>query len=188
VTLAFGLIVTVQGFETSRYLGANYRADVRIRSMRLAQAISTVIYMIYIVLLAYAFKPGEIALTETAIIDMMAVVAPILPLMLVAAALSAQFSAAVADTSGSGGLIAELTSGKISPRRAYALLVTCGLALTWMANIFEIIAYASRAFAFHYALQAAIAALSERRSTRRAGFAALAILGVAITLLGRSAE
>jgi hypothetical protein len=30
VTLAFGLIVTVQGFETSRYLGSTYDAATRI--------------------------------------------------------------------------------------------------------------------------------------------------------------
>jgi amino acid transporter len=34
VTLIFGLIVTVQGFETSRYLGRHYDAQTRIRSMR----------------------------------------------------------------------------------------------------------------------------------------------------------
>ncbi|MGP1685151.1 MAG: hypothetical protein ACTS8S_22735, partial [Giesbergeria sp.] len=43
VTLAFGLIVTVQGFETSRYLGAEYDTATRAGSMRLAQWISTAI-------------------------------------------------------------------------------------------------------------------------------------------------
>ena len=57
-------------------------------------------------------------LSETAIIDMMHLVAPILPGLLVAAALAAQFSAAVADTSGSGGLFEELTQGRISTRAA----------------------------------------------------------------------
>ena len=32
-----GLIITVQGFETSRYMGHAYEADLRIRTMRLAQ-------------------------------------------------------------------------------------------------------------------------------------------------------
>ncbi|MEK9751843.1 MAG: hypothetical protein VW338_01335 [Rhodospirillaceae bacterium] len=34
MTLGFGLIVTVQGFETSRYLGDEYDATTRNRSMR----------------------------------------------------------------------------------------------------------------------------------------------------------
>tara|TARA_R110002110_G_scaffold348458_2_gene558597 strand:+ start:190 stop:1380 length:1191 start_codon:yes stop_codon:yes gene_type:complete len=159
ITLMGGLIVTVQGFETSRYLGATYDAGLRIRSMKLAQWISTVIYVIYISLITYAFDADPLSLDETAIIDLMQVVAPILPLMLVVAALSAQFSAAIADTSGSGGLLAEVSKGKISDRLAYALLVGFGILITWTADIFQIISYASRAFAAYYAIQSCIAAL-----------------------------
>ncbi|MCI5110641.1 MAG: hypothetical protein MRY75_08800 [Marivita sp.] len=191
ITLVFGLIVTVQGFETSRYLGETYDADTRIRSMKLAQIVSTVIYVVYIVLLAYAFVPGTMTLDETSIIDMMQIVAPILPVLLVAAALSAQFSAAVADTSGSGGLIAEISRNRVSPRWAYTILVIVGVILTWSFNIFEIISYASRAFAAYYALQAAIAAVTARSDGRHltaAGFAALACVGIAILIFGQPVE
>ena len=191
VTLIFGLIVTVQGFETSRYLGDVYDARTRIRSMRLAQGLSTLIYVAYIALLAYAFVPGTMTLNETAIIDMMQVVAPILPVLLVAAALSAQFSAAVADTSGSGGLIAEISKNRIPPRLAYTLLVAVGLLLTWTFNIYEIITHASRAFAAYYALQAVIAALfafGRKETLKGALFLTLAGLGVAIVLFGQPVE
>jgi hypothetical protein len=189
LTLGFGLIVTVQGFETSRYLSQAYDAPTRITSMRWAQIIASIIYMIYIVLLTYAFPPAQGDLSETAIIAMMAVVAPILPALLVAAALSAQFSAAIADTSGAGGLVAELTRRRISQRQAYAVLVAAGIALTWTANVFQIISYASRAFALYYAIQSAIAAThKDLPAPKRLGFAALAVLGVAITLLGTSVE
>ncbi|WP_323780734.1 hypothetical protein [Thalassovita sp.] len=192
VTLAFGLIVTVQGFETTRYLGAVYDARTRIRAMRLAQLLATLIYMVYIGLLAYAFPASHMALNETAIIQLMELVAPILPVLLVAAALSAQFSAAVADTGGSGGLVAELTRGRISTRQAYAGLVAVGLVLTWTANVFEIISYASRAFAAYYALQAAIAAVGARQmpggGRLAMRFAALALLGVAIVIFGVPVE
>jgi hypothetical protein len=191
VMLVFGLLVTVQGFETSRYLGDEYDATTRIKSMKLAQWVSAVIYLVYISLLAFSFERGEIALDETAIIALMGVIAPILSVLLVAAALSAQFSAAVADAGGSGGLIAELTGQRLKPRDAYAVLVAVGLALTWSANVFEIISYASRAFAAYYGLQAAIAALTARRQGHmaRAGlFAALAVLGVMITIFGVAVE
>lgn len=191
LALMAGLIVTVQGFETSRYLGEAYSAAVRIRSMKLAQWLSTGIYLIYILLLAYAFQPDPSALDETAIIDLMQVVAPILPLLLVAAALSAQFSAAIADTSGSGGLVAELSGGKISEKQAYALLVGIGLLFTWTANVFEIISYASRAFAAYYALQSAIAALHARQQGQNgkvAFFSTMAMTGLAIVIFGASAE
>lgn len=191
VALAAGLLVTVQGFETSRYLGAEYDAATRIRSMRLAQWVSTVIYMVYILLLSYVFAPETLALTETAIIDLMAIVAPILPILLIAAAISAQFSAAVADTGGSGGLLTELTGGRLSPRSGYALLVGVGLILTWASSVFEIITFASRAFAAYYALQALIAARGAwavGAKPQAVAFALLSAAGVAIAIFGAAVE
>lgn len=166
ITLTFGLLITVQGFETSRYLGDEYDAPTREKSMRWAQLISTVIYMIYIALISYVFAKDELSLTETGIIDMMKHVAPILPPMLVAAALASQFSAAIADTSGSGGLFEEISRRRLSQRQAYLILGVVGLGLTWSANVFEIISYASRAFAAYYALQAMVAALTAFQHTR----------------------
>ncbi|MCO4847154.1 MAG: hypothetical protein KC448_04180 [Yoonia sp.] len=188
LTLGFGLIITIQGFETSRYLGDAYSADMRIRSMKFAQILSSVIYMLYIILVAYLFRPEEIVLSETAIIDMMVIVAPILPGLLIAAALSAQFSAAIADTSGSGGLMPEITRGRLSVRQGYAVLVFCGIALTWSANIFEIISYASRSFAAYYSLQAAIAACVVYRhqagKAKVVAYALLCVLGIVIAVFG----
>ena len=191
VTLAFGLLVTVQGFKTSRYLGEEYDAETRIRSMRLAQWLSAAIYMIYIAFLSFSFAPDMIELNETAIINFMAIVAPILPMLLIAAALSAQFRAAVADTGGAGGLVAELTRGRMTARMGYAALVAAGLTLTWGMSVFEIVSYASRAFAFYYALQSSIAAKAavKHGQTARAGlFAGLGVLGLAILIFGAPVE
>ena len=41
--LVFGLIVTVQGFETVRYMGAEYDPALRIRAMHMALLIATLI-------------------------------------------------------------------------------------------------------------------------------------------------
>ncbi len=191
LTLMAGLIVTVQGFETSRYLGGSSDAAMRVKSMRLAQLLSTVIYCFYIALLTYAFEADPLSLDETAIIDLMQVVASILPLLLVVAALSAQFSAAIADTNGSGGLIAEMSKGVVSEKLAYTFLVVIGILLTWTANIFEIISYASRAFALYYALQSTIAALRAFRSgylARTIGFTVLALIGAITTVFGTPVE
>lgn len=187
LALLFGLIVTVQGFETSRYLGKEYDAATRVLSMKRAQWIATAIYMIYIVMLSYVFAAGTIPLSETAIIDLMKIVAPILPALLVGAALAAQFSAAVADTAGSGGLLSELTRNRISSRKGYILLAGVGVALTWTANVFEIITIASRAFALYYTLQAAIAAIGcwkREQNAKAVSFLGLAFLGFAIVVAG----
>ncbi|MCR9127152.1 MAG: hypothetical protein NXH82_13640 [Rhodobacteraceae bacterium] len=192
VALAAGLLVTVQGFETSRYLADEYDAATRIRSMRLAQGISTAIYMVYIVLLCLVFPPEMMPAEETAIIGLMALVAPVLPLLLIAAAISAQFSAAVADTGGAGGLVSDMTHRHLSERTGYAVLAVVGVALTWASGVFEIITYASRAFAVYYALQCLVAARGARATgagtARAAGYALLACGAGAIALFGAPVE
>ena len=45
-----GLLIVVQGFETSRYLGKVFDALTRIQSSRLSQIISTVVYLVFIAL------------------------------------------------------------------------------------------------------------------------------------------
>jgi hypothetical protein len=66
--------------------------------------------------------------------------------------------------------------------------VMASIALTWVANIYEIISYASRAFAVYYALQSMLAAFLSGRvsgmSLRTAGFALLAIFLFMVALLG----
>ncbi|MEG3662809.1 hypothetical protein [Celeribacter halophilus] len=192
LSLLFGLLVTVQGFETSRYLGDDYDAATRVRSMKLAQWISTAIYMVYVVLVAYVFQPDQIETSETAIIDMMELVTPILPLMLVIAALAAQFSAAVADTSGAGGLVEELTRQRVPVKIGYAVLVALGLLITWALDVFQIISWASKAFAAYYTVQGMIAVvLAQREGKSRSlvtAFAAVSLIAAAVTLFGSAVE
>jgi hypothetical protein len=191
--MMFGLIVTVQGFETSRYLGNHYDAPTRIRSMKLSQWIATAIYVAYVGLLSLSFEAGSFPLTETAIIDLMASISALLGPLLIVAALAAQFSAAVADTNGSGGLVTELTGGRFNARHTYLALAAIGLSLTWVADVFQIVSYASRAFALYYGLQSAIAFLRVRRDpdvglARGLFYAALALLGLAAAIFGTSVE
>jgi len=81
----------------------------------------------------------------------------LLPAMLVVAAVMSQFSAAVADTVGAGGLLEEETRHRISTRLAYPLIAFCAIMLVWNAHIFHMIAFASRTFAAYYFLQALVA-------------------------------
>ncbi|RME32974.1 MAG: hypothetical protein D6786_09035 [Gammaproteobacteria bacterium] len=184
-----GILLVVQGFETSRYLGEEYPQQLRIRSMRLAQLLSGAIYLVFIALVTplLGYLP-EGKVDETAIITITSHVATVLPLMLIVAAVMSQFSAAVADTLGSGGLLAERTGGWLSSRRAYALVTALAIALIWLANIFEIITWASQAFAAYYLAQTVTAQwLARRRGEhgRAMAFALLAVLLLAITLFAR---
>ncbi|MGA7828646.1 MAG: hypothetical protein WCA04_13340 [Geobacteraceae bacterium] len=190
--VAFGLLITVQGFETSRYLEEAHDAATRVKTMRYAQWISAAIYIVFIALASVSFSASVISPRETAVIQMTRVVAPLLPFLLVVAALAAQFSAAVADTNGGGGLMQEMSKGKISSRTSYVILVVASIALTWMANIYEIISYASRAFAVYYFLQTTLSSVLSYRtsgySRRTIGFALLALLSFAVAILGIPAD
>jgi hypothetical protein len=189
-----GLLIVVQGFETSRYLGDQHPADQRIATMRAAQIISALIYLAFIGLATVLFHNG-LGSDVTAIISMTAPVAAVLPLLLSVAAIGSQFSAAVADNSGAGGLIEDITHRKLPIRYAYALILLVTVVLTWETDVNGIIAYASRAFALFYMLQCVVAFLVARQSKEAPGrrgrcllFASLAVICLAVFVLGLPSE
>lgn len=151
-----GLLIVVQGFETSRYLGDEHPAEQRISTMSAAQLISTGIYLVFIALATVLFH-GNMGADVTAIIGMTKPVAAVLPVLLAVAAIGSQFSAAVADNEGAGGLIEDITHRKVPIRYAYLLILLVTVVLAWSTDVNEIIAYASRAFALYYALQCVVA-------------------------------
>jgi hypothetical protein len=161
VRVLFGLLIVVQGFEISRYLGDEYPAEQRIATMRAAQLLSAAIYAVFLALTTVLFRKG-LGADVTAIIDMTRPVAAILPALLAVAAIGSQFSAAVADDSGAGGLLEDITHKKLPIRHAYLLILLVTVALTWATDVNAIIAYASRAFALFYMFQCVVAFLVAR--------------------------
>ena len=154
-----GCVLLVQGFETSRFLGATYDAQTRIRSMRHAQLLAGAIYVGFIFLVLPLIPAGAVDQgSETEIVDVVGKVARVLGPILVAAALASQLSAAVADMGGAGGLVAEFSRGRLTPARAYLLITVVVLVLTWTTDLFRIITFASQAFAAYYAIQCGLAA------------------------------
>ena len=91
------------------------------------------------------------------IIEMTKPVAVVLPLLLAVAAIGSQFSAAVADDTGAGGLFEDITRKQLSIRHAYLLILLVTITLTWATDVNAIIAYASRAFALFYMFQCIVA-------------------------------
>lgn len=150
-----GTLIIIQGFETSRYLGHAYPAQLRIKTMKMAQIISGCIYFVFILSTLTAFNNVH-SLGETTVIDVCRMIAPALPFLLIVAAVMSQFSAAVADTIGSGGLLTEAVQNKISVNSSYLVITSIGVLLTWSTNIYSIISIASKAFALYYAFQIAI--------------------------------
>ncbi|ODA67964.1 hypothetical protein A7A08_01133 [Methyloligella halotolerans] len=183
VEILLGLIVLVQGFETSRYLGAAYDPATRVKTMRWAQWISTGIYLAFILLVTRYFTgtlPREGG--ETAIINMLVPLGATVGPMIIVVALASQFSAAVADMNGAGGLTSETSKKRLSVEVGNLLTAVAAIAITWIADIYQIIAYASKIFVAYYALQSLQAALAAWRNGHR-WRAALFAIGVVIGLL-----
>lgn len=151
-----GLLIVVQGFETSRYMGSQHPAEQRIATMRAAQLISAVIYVVFIGLTTVLFHDG-LGSDVTAIIKLTAPVAAVLPIMLSVAAIGSQFSAGVADTEGCGGLVGDITHNKLPAKYSYILILLVTVFITWETDVNQIIAYASRAFALYYMFQCVVA-------------------------------
>jgi hypothetical protein len=192
--VVLGLLIVVQGFETSRYLGDEHPAELRIATMRAAQLVSAAIYILFVGFVTVLFH-DRLGSDVTAIIEMTKPMAVVLPLLLSIAAIGSQFSAAVADNAAAGGLLEDLTHQKLPVRYAYLLILLVTVLLTWETDVNTIIAYASRAFALYYAAQCGVACLVARersdlpgRSLRVAGFGALALIAFAVALLGLPSE
>lgn len=191
-----GILLVVQGFETSRFLGEKYPADVRVRTMRRAQLISGALYVISVTALMPIVQHLDLANIQIAeIVSATALAATALPLMLIVAAIMSQFSAAVADTVGAGCLASETSSGKLSTNMGYLVVSLFAIILVWTADLLEIISFASRAFAVYYLLQCVVALIvshqyHEREAYRlhRTHFAAVAAILAFIVVFAIPAE
>ena len=199
ITKAFmlaGILLVVQGFETSRFLGEKYHADMRVRTMRRAQLISGVLYVVSVIVLMPIVQHLDLAHIRIAdIVAATGLAATALPLMLIVAAIMSQFSAGVADTVGAGGLASETSKGKLSSNTGYLVVSVFAIILIWTANLLEIIALASRAFALYYLLQCVVALMATRHYygfkvywLHTIGFATLAAILAFIVLFAIPAE
>ena len=157
-----GMLLVVQGFETSRYLGRYYERELRIRTMRRAQILSGIIYVVFAILVVPLFDHLGGGARETAIVHAARFVTPLLGPLILVAALASQLSAAAADTAGGSEMITN------RPRHEHGnigyLVVTGGaLVIVWATDVFGIISVASRAFAGYYLCQCVVAAMTAGR-------------------------
>jgi hypothetical protein len=158
IQMLAGALLVVQGFETSRFIGERYSPEVRVKSMRNAQIISGILYVVSVILFMPIVQNINLMQVELAqIIEATGSAALVLPLMLIIAALMSQFSAAVADTGGAGGLLNENSHNRLSTKLSYVGVSVSAILLVWSVNLMEIITLASRAFATYYLLQTLLA-------------------------------
>lgn len=188
-TLRFlmGLLIVVQGFETTRFMGDLYDAKTRIAAMRRAQLVASAVYLAFFVLMIPLYGQFRSETDVAGFIGVIGIVSPWLPMLMVMGAVASQFSAAVADSIGASELVADLSGNRVGERAAYWLIGAAALGLLWLTDVIGLVALASRAFALFYALQCAVASLVARRAgeaARAAWFAVLALACLAIAVLG----
>ena len=166
--MLFGILLVVQGFETSRFLGEKYSAQIRVQTMRRAQLISGALYVVSVIALMPIVQHIDLENIQIAeIVSATGQAATVLPLMLIVAAIMSQFSAAVADTVGAGCLASESSNGNLPTNKCYLVVSLFAIIMIWTADLLEIISFASRAFALYYLLQCVVAIIASHHHYER---------------------
>ena len=182
-----GIVITVQGFETVRYLSDEYDRSTRVWACRLSQLVSSSIYVGFVAVATPVMGLGSRHGADATLLDITDRVVPLLSLPLVLTAVLSQFSAATADTVAAHGNLRRLLPGPMRGARPYVASGAGAILLVWTVPTFTIIAVASRAFAAYYAIQCVIAARTSGRRLARLGYGLLALALAAITLLAEPA-
>jgi hypothetical protein len=182
-----GIVITVQGFETVRYL-QHIDRQARIAGCRLSQLISAIVYILIVALATPLMGLGTRSGADPGLLQLVQRVAPLLVLPLVLCAVFSQFSAATADTEASVGNLRVIGWKPLRGRRRYLLVGAAAAVIAGTLGTYVIIMVASRAFAAYYALQCTVALRTSTRALTRVAYGVLALVMVAITLLALPAQ
>jgi len=174
LTIVAGTLIVVQGFETPRYLGNTFDADIRVRASRWSQIISTAVYLVFVAVALPVVHTLNGKYDDNSLIALVGTAASLLVVPLIVAAALSQFSAAVADTLAATGNMQETTHGHLKAKWGCIFVGGGAIALTWSADTFEILALASRAFAFYYMLQCFVAISVSESVVQRVGMSLIA--------------
>ena len=153
----FGLFVLVQGFESSRYIGAYFSADTRVKTMRAAQYISSAVYVLFVAFSMILFARVEPPSDVTAIFEVSEQVSVFLPFLIMAAAIGSQLSAIVTDTETRTEMLGRLVGDRLPRQWTFPLFLVPAIVVVVLTDVTAVVALASRVFAAYYLLQALIA-------------------------------
>lgn len=175
-----GFFAIVQGFEASRYIGAQYSADLRIQTMRRAQLIATAAFVLFPLSALLLFAEVRPEAKPIAVVQIAQVASPVLPWLILLLAVGSQASAAVNAISSRSEVIMQLTDGEIPQRFTYPMLVVGAIAVVLVTDVLSAVAVASRVFAAFFTLQCLIALLLARQDKQWTRVAKIAVVGLAM--------
>ncbi|MFA9565855.1 MAG: hypothetical protein ACERLM_14285, partial [Acidimicrobiales bacterium] len=181
-----GLFAIVQGFEASRYIGVRFGAERRVSTMRIAQTISTIVFVVFMftLLLAFLPPPPGVPADGSAIFAVAGLVGDALPWLLLLAALGSQTSAIIGATSSRSDM---LVSNKIPRTTTFPIILIPAILLVIFVDINVAVNLASRVFAAYFTIQASLAAMLASRKQNWwavAGFVGVALMMLTILIFG----
>lgn len=183
-----GMVITVQGFETVRFLGDEYDARTRIAASRLAQAVAVVVYLLFILVATPLMHSASGGQPDAELLGFVQRVAGILALPVVLCAVLSQFSAATADTVAADGNVRVLPGVHVSSRTVFLVIGVAGCSLAATLPTFTLVTVASRAFAAYYGLKAYVAMRTSTTRGARVSRGALSVVMLLIAALALPAK
>jgi hypothetical protein len=178
-----GLFAIVQGFESSRYLGAYFSKDMRIKTMRLAQVIASVVFVLLVAFSLVLFATVDAPADATAIFVISEEVSVFLPFLILAAALGSQLSAIVNATQSRTDMLVQQIGDRVSHRWMFPLLLVPAILIVLLTDVTSAVALASRVFAIYFLLQAFIAGRLAWRARQWAWVAFFTGIGAAMAAI-----
>ena len=178
-----GLFVLVQGFESSRYIGAYFSADERVRTMRSAQYISSAVYVVFVLFSLVLFASVMVPHNVTAIFEVSKQVSVFLPFLIMAAALGSQLAAIVDDTQTRSEMLVGQLGDRLPRQWSFPLFLVPAILVVLLTDVSSVVALASRVFAVYYLSQALIAGRLAWRAARWAWVAFFAGIALAMAVV-----
>jgi hypothetical protein len=175
-----GLFALVQGFEASRYLGAYFSTEVRIKTMRSAQYIASIVFVLFVALSLILFATVKVKPDAAAIFTVSSEVSVFLPFLIMAAALGSELSAIVNATESRTDMLAQQVGDRLTKRWTFPLLLVPTILVVLLTDVTSAVALASRVFAVYYLLQAYIAGRLAWRAKKWGWVAVFVALGLAM--------
>lgn len=181
-----GLFAVVQGFEASRYIGVRFGAEQRISTMRVAQVVSTLVFVIFTVTLLLPLLPPapEVKQDGTAIFEISNFIGGALPWLVMLAALGSQTSAIIGATSSRSDM---LVSRKVPRKVTFPVILVPAILLVVFVDVNVAVNLASRVFSAYFTIQAVLAALLAARKKNWwavGGFVAVTLMMLTILIFG----
>ncbi len=178
-----GFFAMVQGFEAARYMGAYFAAEERVSTMRAAQYIATMVFVLLIALTLVLFAGVEAPADGTAIFVISEEVSAFLPFLILTAALGSQLSAIVNSAHSRSEMIIGEIGDRLPQKYTFPLVLVPAIAVVLLTDVTSAVALASRVFAGYFLIQALIAGRLAARSGERGWVAFFIGVGIAMAIV-----